>query len=115
MTDKLPAAYITEDEAGRALEWLLKNGQAIADAKRRTVLAERSIKRVMAIAMKQSNEKSAAAQERDALAGSSYEAAIQEEADAAAGYELLRHYKDTAFARLDAWRTMESTRRSLAK
>ncbi len=105
--------FVTDDAASDALEWLVKNAKALGKAKEQAVLAESMTKRVKALEMARSEAKTVAEKERDALASDAYLRAIQEEAEAAGEYEKLRALKDAATARIECWRSITSTARSL--
>lgn len=106
---------ITADEAHAAVEWLIANARAIADAKRRLVLAETGKDRIKAIVMKKHAELAVSAQEREAKASPEYQRACEEEANAAGDFEYLRHLRDTAQARIEMFRTLESSARAAAR
>lgn len=106
---------ITADEAHSAVEWLIGNARKIADAKRRLVLAETSKDRIKAIVMKKHAEIAVSAQEREAKASPEYEAACLEEAEAAGDFEYLRHLRDTAQAKIEMFRTLESSARAASR
>ena len=105
--------WITDEEASSALEWLVKNARALGEAKRQAVLAESMTKRVRAIEMVRSDAKTVAEKERDALASEAYLDAINAEAEAAGKYEEMRALKDAATARIECWRSLTATQRSL--
>jgi hypothetical protein len=106
---------ITAEDAHSAVEWLIKNARPIADAKKRLVLAETGKDRIKAIVMKKHAEIAVSAQEREARASEEYARACEEEANAAAEFEYLRHLRDTAHARIEMWRSLESSARAAAR
>ena len=106
-------SFVTDDAASDALEWLVKNAKALGKAKEQAVLAESMTKRVKALEMARSEAKTVAEKERDALASDAYLKAIKEEAEAAGAYETLRALKDAAIARVEAWRSLQATQRSI--
>jgi predicted Ser/Thr protein kinase len=106
-------SFVTDEAAGDALEWLLKNAQRLGKAKEQSVLAESMTKRVKALEMARSDAKTIAEKERDALASEAYLAAIQAEAEAAGAYETMRALKDAATARIECWRSITATARNL--
>jgi hypothetical protein len=77
------------------------------------VLSESLSKRVKAIQMAKSDAKTVAEKERDALASEEYLAAIVDEATRAGAYETLRALKDAATARIECWRSLSATQRTL--
>ena len=106
-------SFVTDDAASDALNWLVGNAKALGKAKEQAVLAESMTKRIRAIEMARSEAKTVAEKERDALASDAYLRAIQEEAEAAGAYETLRALKDAAIARVEAWRSLQATQRSI--
>lgn len=106
-------SFITDDQASAALDWLLANAKALGKLKERAVLAESMTKRVKAIEMARSDAKTVAEKERDALASEAYLKAITEEAEAAGKYEEARALKDAATARIECWRSLTATQRTL--
>lgn len=106
-------SWITDEQASAALDWLLKNARALGEAKRDAVLAESMTKRIKALEMARSDAKTVAEKERDALASEAYLKAITEEAEAAGIYEEARALKDAATARIECWRSLTATQRTL--
>lgn len=105
--------FITDDAASDALEWLVKNAKALGKAKEKSVLAESMTKRIKALEMARSDSKTVAEKERDALASEPYLLAITAEAQAAGEFETLRALKDAATARIECWRSLTATQRTL--
>lgn len=105
--------FVTDESASAALEWLVKNARHLGELKRQQVLTESMTKRVKAIEMARSDAKTIAEKERDALASEAYLKAIQEEAEAAGAYEEARALKDAATARIECWRSLSATQRTL--
>lgn len=106
-------SFVSDEAASDALEWLVKNAKALGKAKEKAVLAESMTKRVRALEMARSDAKTVAEKERDALASEAYLKAIQEEAEAAGAYETMRALKDAATARIECWRSITASARSL--
>jgi hypothetical protein len=106
-------SFVSDDAASDALEWLLKNAKALGEAKRDMVITESMTKRVRAIEMAKSDAKTVAEKERDALASNAYLIAIEDEAKAAGHYEHMRALKDAATARIEMWRSLTATQRTL--
>lgn len=105
--------FVTDQAASDALEWLVANAKNIGKAKEQAVLAESMTKRIRAIEMARSDAKTVAEKERDALASQAYLDAITAEAEAAGRLETMRALKDAAIARVEAWRSLQATQRSL--
>lgn len=106
-------SFVSDEAASDALEWMVKNAKALGRAKEQAVLAEAMTKRIKAIEMARSEAKTVAEKERDALASDAYLGAIQAEAEAAGAYETLRALKDAATARIECWRSLSATQRTL--
>lgn len=106
-------SFVTDEQASKALDWLVTNARNLGELKRQQVLTESMTKRVKAIEMARSDAKTVAEKERDALASDAYLAAITAEAEAAGAYEEARALKDAAGARIEVWRSLTSTARQL--
>lgn len=106
-------SFVSDEAASDALEWLVKNAKALGRAKEQAVLAESMTKRIRALEMARSEAKTVAEKERDALASEAYLKAIQDEAEAAGAYETLRALKDAATARIECWRSITASARTL--
>lgn len=106
-------SFVTDDQASKALDWLVANARQLGELKRNQVLTESMTKRVKAIEMARSDAKTVAEKERDALASQAYLDAITAEAEAAGQYEEARALKDAAGARIEVWRSLTSTARQL--
>ena len=104
---------ITDEEADRALHWLVNNAKTLGDAKARLVKAERMIGIVEAIETKDSDATSDTKKKADARASYRYLAAVNEEAYAAGEYETLRALRAAAEMKLEAWRSETATLRSI--
>lgn len=105
--------FVTDEQASSALEWLVKHAKNLGELKRNAVLTESMTKRVLAIEIARSDAKTVAERERDARASDAYLAAITAEAEAAGAYEEARALKDAATARIEAWRSLQATQRTL--
>lgn len=106
-------SFVTDEQASKALDWLVANARHLGELKRNQVLTESMTKRVKAIEMARSDAKTVAEKERDALASDAYLEAITAEAEAAGAYEEARALKDAAGARIEVWRSLTSTARQL--
>jgi hypothetical protein len=107
------SSFISDEEASSALNFLVGNARKIGDAKEALIKAERFVERVKALQMKRFSELPVSAQEREARASDALQAAWENEAKAAGHYEYLRACKDAALARIEAWRSLQATQRSL--
>jgi hypothetical protein len=91
----------------------VKHAKNLGELKRQQVLSESLTKRIKAIEMARSDAKTVAEKERDALASEAYLEAIMAEAAAAGHYEEARALKDAATARIECWRSLSATQRTL--
>jgi hypothetical protein len=105
--------FISDDEIQRALDYLRDSAPKIANAKAEVVRCDRMLKCTKALAMKASGEKSAAAQEREALCSKQYEQAVDDEFNAVEHYEHMKALRDAAAMKIEAWRTASSNYRSM--
>lgn len=102
----------TQQKAERATQYLIDSAAEIAAAKADLVRAENMLRVVKALEMKHSDEKSAAAQEREAYASDKYRAAIDDLAEAAGDYEKLRTLREAAKAQIEYWRSLNANQRA---
>ena len=100
---------ITRERAEKAVEWLVHNAGSVAKAKGQRDRAEHMLKVTKAIEMQKSGEKSAAAQEREALASVNYSHAINDHTDAVIAHETLLGTSKAAATLIDVWRSLNST------
>lgn len=106
---------ISSDDAERAVDWLRDNAAELAKAKAERIYLEQWIKTVRAKCMQKHPGASAVAQERDALVDPEYLAALQGYRTAVENDERYRWLATAAEAKLEAWRSQESTRRAEGK
>lgn len=100
-----------QTKAAKATQYLIDSASDIAMAKAETVRAENMLRVVKSIAMKNSGQNSAAAQEREAYASDQYQNAVQELADATAEYEKLRSLREAARMQIEYWRSLNANQR----
>lgn len=102
----------------RSLDFIRDNAQAYAKAKSERIYLEEFRKTKKALLMQAAEgqgHKSAAAQEREAYAHSEYMALLDGLREAVEEEERLRWLMVAAQAKIEAWRTLESTRRVEAR
>jgi hypothetical protein len=102
----------------RALDYIRDNAPSYAKAKAERVYLEEFRKSKKALLMRDAEiagHKSAAAQEREAYADEEYRELLLALRDAVSTEETLRWRMVAAQARIEAWRTLESSRRIEAK
>jgi hypothetical protein len=104
---------ISDDQVDAALEWLRANASVIGKAKQRADLAEKYVGHVEALLMKASNATSADARKADARASDKYLEAITDAAVAAGELAKLYSLREAASARIECWRTEQSTFRAM--
>ena len=106
---------ITQDQAEKAVDWLRENARSMAQARAERLYLEQWIKTVKATVQLESNAPSIAAAETVALASGRYLAALQAYKEAVSADEYNRFMVTAAEAKIDAWRSQESTRRAEGK
>lgn len=103
---------ITQDDAERAVDWLGNNASEIAQARAERLYIEQWIKTVKATIQAEQEGMSAAASEIVALASPRYAKALAAFKEAVLADERFRFLVAAAEARIEAWRSQESTRRA---
>ena len=103
---------ITQDQAEKAVDWLRENARSMAQARAERLYLEQWIKTVKATVQLESNAPSIAATETVALASARYLAALQAYKEAVSADEYNRFMVTAAEAKIEAWRSQESTRRA---
>jgi len=106
---------LTSDDAEKVVDWLRDNARTMAQARAERLYMEQWIKTAKAEAMKSHTALPVAAQEREAFTSAGYLSALQAFKDSVVADEHYRWLAVAAEAKLDAWRTQESTRRAEGK
>jgi len=106
---------LTQDDMEESVHWIIDNARAIGLARRKMILSERMTERMKAVIMKRHIELPVGAQEREAKASDEMHQAYIDEANAAGEFEYLRSLRDAHMARIEAWRSLESTARALTR
>lgn len=106
---------ITSEEAERAVSWLRDNARSMAQARAERLYMEQWVKTVKATLQQEQAGASAAAAEIVALASPRYMAALQAYKQAVEADEYNRFVLAAAEAKIEAWRSQESTRRAEGK
>ena len=104
---------VTEEEVGKALDWLRDSAAEIGQAKARAVKSEHMLKHVEALLFTGSDAKSAEARKADARTSEQYLDAINENASAAGELAKLYSLREAAAMKIEAWRTQESNFRAM--
>lgn len=98
-----------------AFDALESTARDLPEAKGLRVGLEAATKSLKAKLMVESKSSSMAAKEADAYASSNYELHIEGLKEAVIQEERLRLYRDNAAIRIEAWRTEQSTLRSMGR
>lgn len=104
---------ITEEDVERAVQWLDDNASVIGEARANTVQLEEARKMTKASLMRRASAdvKTASDREAYAYAHPEYKAIAEGYAAAAGEFERLRVLVGVAHARIELYRTQESSRR----
>lgn len=97
----------------KCLEYMQATAPKLAAAKANVVLLEEGLKSVKAVQMKKHGGLPVSAQEREALASEEYQIAINGLSAAVQEYETLRLMYNAATAKVDVWRSLESSNRAI--
>ena len=99
-------------EARKAVEFLVDSSIGYATARANQLRCENMLRVIKSLSMKASDEKSAAAQERDAYASDIYREAIDELFEYTKEAEKLRALREAAKMKIEFWRSVNSGLRS---
>lgn len=106
---------ITDERVQAAFDALESTARDLPEAKGRRVYLEAAAKSLRAKLMSESTATSSAAKETDAYASSAYELHIEGLREAVIEEEKLRLFRDNGAITIDAWRTQQSTLRSMGR
>jgi hypothetical protein len=106
---------VDQERAAGAVEFLITSAAEYGAAKAEAIRAETMLRVVKALAMKSCDEKSAAAQEREAYASEPYLQAVDDLFDATRAAETLRAQRDAAQATIEFWRSRNANERAAEK
>jgi len=106
---------LTQDDMEESVHWIIDNARALGLARRKMILTERMTERLKAVMMKKHMDLAVSAQEREAKASEEMHQAYIDEANAAGEFEYLRSLRDAHIARIEAWRSLESSARALTR
>ena len=95
-----------------AVDAIIRTGKPLAQARAERIYVEEYRKTLKAILMRESGEKSAAAQEVDAYAHERYQAHLLAIKEAVRAEEELRWTMVAAQARIEVWRSTEASARA---
>jgi hypothetical protein len=99
---------VSAEEARKAVQFLVDSAAEYAAARADRERCENMLRVVKALTMKASDEKSAAAQEREAYASDEYRNALDELFEATKEAERLRALREAAQARIEFWRSFNA-------
>jgi len=101
---------VSDSDVSKALDYLRDSAVPLGKITERATFASSYTKHVKALEMKRFDG-SAAAQEREALAGERYLESIKDEAEAVGEVATARAYREAAMAKIDVWRTQSRNMR----
>lgn len=102
-----------EIDPHKAVEFLIRNSEAYAQAKAQRVECEEFRKSLKAMLMKKSGVEAIGAQEREAYAHPEYIAHLKALAAAVEQEEALRWKIEAARMRVDVWRSQQANNRAM--
>lgn len=102
---------VSDAECDKAVDFIRDNVPAVAEAKGRIVYLESYGKSLKATLMKHSDEKSAAAQEREAYASAKWIEHCENLREATVEYEMARGMINAASMKIDVWRSESANNR----
>ena len=103
---------IDSEKARRAVQYLIDSSAEYGAARAEAQRADDMLRIVKALIMAQSNEKSAAAQEREAYAHDRYREAVETKFEAVKEAETLRAKREAAIQTIEAWRSLNANQRA---
>jgi hypothetical protein len=106
---------ITEEQVEAACDYLRDNAEPSAHARANRVYLEAYVKTVLAQEMKRHADLSVSAQEREGRTAEPYLASLDALRSAVFEDERQRFLREAAQAKIEAWRTLEATRRAEGK
>lgn len=104
---------ISDADVDASLDYLMSSADESARRRATRTQLEHGLKRVKALAMKDHSTLPVTAQEREAYASEAYRIALDGLAEAIYEDERYRALRDAHSSRIDAWRTLEASRRSV--
>lgn len=104
---------INEEDVRKALEWLVSSADKAAEARAHRQYLEDFSRTIKAEIMSEHMDEPVNAQERHAYADGRYKIHLEGLRVAIKEDEKYKWYKEAALAKIDVWRTMESTKRTL--
>lgn len=105
-------SVLSYPEVEEAIEWLIDNCEAIAEAAAEREYYSKYKDSVRAVIASESDEKSQAAKDNEALADMRYQRVLSKLKDAVYKHELHRAQRSARMMQVEAWRTVEANRRN---
>ena len=106
---------ITQDQAEKAVDWLRENARSMAQSRAERLYLEQWIKTVKATLQAESPATTSTKSEIYALSSPKYLSSLQTYKAAVEADEYNRFMVTAAEAKIEAWRSQESTRRAEGK
>lgn len=103
---------MTPERAQKAVQFLIDTAAEYGAARAEAQKADDMLRIVKALAMAQSNQSSAAAQEREAYASDAYRRAVDDKFEAVKAAETMRARREGAIQTIEAWRSMNANQRA---
>ena len=103
---------ISDDEAEKAAEFLLRKAGELGRLKAEAIRTERMLKVILATEKKRISDQPANVQEREALASPAYQAAVDAEFTANLAFETSKGVWAAIETKIEVWRTQQATARS---
>jgi hypothetical protein len=103
---------IDADRAARAVQYLIDSAAEYGAAKAEAARRDDMLRVIKALVMAQSNQSSAAAQEREAYASQRYQDAVAEKFEAVKASETLRASREAAIQTIEFWRSANANQRA---
>lgn len=106
------ASFITNEDVDKALDFLMSNAEAAAQARAERIYVDEYRKTIKAQIMREHDGKPVGVQEREAYADERYIAHLDAVRSAVATDERMRFMKEANMAVIEAWRTQCSNERA---
>ncbi len=103
---------ITDDEIEKALDWLRDNSNPAAQARANRMYLEEFRRTLKGQIMRENIEMPVSAQEREAYADTRYKDFLESYKEAIRLDEHYRFLRQSALAKIEAWRTLSSNNRA---
>ncbi len=103
---------MTPERAEKAVQYLIDSATAYGAARAAAGKADDMLRIIKALIMAQSNEKTSAAQEREAYASDRYREAVEDKFEAVKEAETLRAKREGEIQTIEAWRSMNANQRA---